>query len=98
MSVTSANDNLRVAERRQAVWQTLLERRFDTAVHLASEFGVSVCTMQADLRSLMLSYPVESIRGRYGGGFKVLEWYHPHKRTLCLEQLNVLRKAQNKCR
>ncbi len=94
MRATSANDNLKVAERRQAVWQTLLVRRFDTAVNLAAEFGVSICTMQADLRALMLVYPVESVRGRYGGGYKVLEWYQPHKHSLCLEQLSALRKAE----
>lgn len=94
MRVTSASTNLKVAERRQAVWQTLLIRRYDTAVNLAAEFGVSVRTMQGDLRSLIGSHPVESMRGSHGGGFKVLEWYHPHKSSLCLEQLTVLRSLE----
>lgn len=71
----------------------LLRRRFDTASNLATEFHVSVRTMQNDLHELMLSHPIESVRGRYGGGYKVADWYHPQLHTLCAEQIKVLKKA-----
>ena len=49
--------------------------------------------MQNDLHELMLSRPIESVRGRYGGGYKVAEWYSPQQHTLCAKQIHVLEKA-----
>ena len=34
--------------------------------NLATEFGVSVRTIKNDIDILSLSYPIETIRGRYG--------------------------------
>lgn len=42
--------------------------------------------------ALTLSYPIETVRGRYGGGVKVSDWYHPTRRTLCPEQVALLKK------
>lgn len=89
----SVNADAKVTERRQAVWHTLLRRRFDTAANLAVEFRVSVRTMQSDLHDLMLSHPIEPVRGRYGGGYKVADWYSPRQHTLCAEQIHVLEKV-----
>ena len=36
---------------------------------------------------------IESVRGRYGGGYKVSDWYSPQLRTLCVEQIQVLKKV-----
>ena len=88
----SVNADAKVTERQHAVWQTLLRRRFDTASNLAVEFRVSVRTMQNDLRELMLTHPIESVRGRYGGGYKVADWYSPRLHSLCAKQIQVLRK------
>ena len=49
--------------------------------------------MQNDLHELMLSHPIESVRGRYGGGYKVADWYFPQQHTLCAEQIRVLKKV-----
>ena len=89
----SVNADAKVTERQRAVWQALLRRRFDTASNLAVEFHVSVRTMQNDLHELMLSHPIESVRGRYGGGYKVADWYSPQQHTLCAEQIRVLKIA-----
>ena len=78
----SVNADAKVTERQCAVWQALLRRRFDTASNLAVEFHV-----------LMLSHPIESVRGRYGGGYKVADWYSPQQHTLCAEQIRVLKIA-----
>ena len=60
--------------------------------NLASEFGVSEKTIRRDVEELMCSYPIETIRGRYGGGVKVSDWYRPTRNILCSEQIALLKK------
>lgn len=38
--------------------------------NLAFEFGVSIRTIRNDIDTLSLSYPLETVRGRYGGGVR----------------------------
>ena len=83
---------MRPSERRQAIWETLCHRRQETAQNLASEFGVSVRTVWYDIEQLSLSYPIETVCGRYGGGVKVSDWYRPSRSTLCPEQIALLKK------
>ena len=49
-------------ERRMAIWNTLCQRKQDTAGHLAAEFHVSLRTIYYDLEYLSLIYPLEVIR------------------------------------
>lgn len=79
-------------ERRQDLWNRLCQRRQDTIDNLAAEFKVSRRTIMYDIDALTLSYPIETVRGRYGGGVKVSDWYHPTRRTLCPEQVALLKK------
>ena len=44
----------------------------------------------------MCSYPIETVRGRYGGGVKVADWYHPHKNILSQEHQTVLAQLLDK--
>ena len=81
-----------VKERRRDIWMRLLERRKDTIQNLASEFNVSPRTIRYDIDALSLSYPIETVRGRYGGGVKVSDWYHPSRNTLSPEQMGLLKK------
>ena len=81
-----------VKERRQDIWMRLLERRKDTIQNLASEFNVSPRTIRYDIDALSLSYPIETVRGRYGGGVKLADWYHPSKKALSPEQMALLKK------
>jgi len=48
--------------------------------------------IQYDIGQLALSYPIETVRSRYGGGVKVSNWYHPARSTLCREQMALLKK------
>jgi predicted DNA-binding transcriptional regulator YafY len=57
-------------ERRMEIIEALCRRRQDTMANLAAEFGVSVRTIKNDIDILSLSYPIETIRGRYGGGVR----------------------------
>ncbi len=81
-----------VNERRQAIWHLLCQRRRDTIRNLATEFGVSPRTIRYDVEALTLSYPLETVRGRYGGGVKLADWYQPTRNTLCTEQMVLLKK------
>lgn len=81
-----------VKDRRQDIWLALSERRQDTIEHLANEFGVSPRTIRYDIDALSLTYPIETVRGRYGGGVKVADWYQPSRKTLNAEQIALLRK------
>ncbi len=54
------------AERREAILEVLCIRRHDTYRNLAFEFQVSRETIRQDIAVLMCSYPIETVRGRYG--------------------------------
>lgn len=85
-------------ERRQALLEVLCRRRSDTYANLAFEFGVSKRTIQRDVEILICSYPIETVRGRYGGGVKYVG--SPHngpaaKRTLTVEQVSLLEELKS---
>ena len=87
---------MRPAERRQAILDILCQKRHETAHNLASKFGVSVRTVWYDVEVLSLSYPIETVCGRYGGGVKIADWYHPRKNILSQEQQTVLTQLLDK--
>ena len=71
-------------ERRMAIWNTLCQRKQDTAGHLAAEFHVSLRTIYYDLEYLSL------IRGRYHGGIKIADYFMPDKTKLTPVQRDLL--------
>ena len=77
-------------ERRMAIWNTLCQRKQDTAGHLAAEFHVSLRTIYYDLEYLSLIYPLEVIRGRYHGGIKIADYFTPDKTKLTPVQRDLL--------
>lgn len=83
---------MRPNERRAAILDALCVRRQDTVANLAEEFGVNEKTIRRDIEELACSYPIETVRGRYGGGVKVLDWYHRNVKTLSPEQAALLKK------
>lgn len=85
-------------ERRQALLEVLCRRRFDTYANLTFEFGVSTRTIQRDIQILICSYPIETVRGRYGGGVKYVR-NCSHNRpitehTLNTEQVSLLEELK----
>jgi len=60
--------------------------------NLAEEFGVSIRTIRDDITELTLSYPITTVRGRYGGGVKVEDWYHLNRKNLNPMQLDLLKR------
>lgn len=83
---------MRPNERRAAILDALCIRRQDTIANLAEEFGVNEKTIRRDIEELSCSYPIETVRGRYGGGVKVADWYHRDRKTLSPEQVALLKR------
>lgn len=83
-------------ERRQQIMETLCHRRQETMNNLAFEFGVSIRTIRNDIDILSLSYPLETVRGRYGGGVRVMDGFYMNRKYLKPEQRDLLvRLSQN---
>lgn len=64
------------AERRQQLLELLCRRRHDTYGNLAHEFNVCKETIRHDIEELMRFYPIETIRGRHGGGVRVMDGFY----------------------
>lgn len=78
--------------RREAIKRILEDRRSEKIENLAQELNVSIRTIKYDIEELACSYPIETVRGRYGGCVKLSDWYHPKKRSLCPKQISLLKK------
>lgn len=80
------------SERREAILKVLCQRRQDTIENLAFEFGVSVRTIKYDIEELTLAHPIETVRGRYGGGVKVADGYYVGRNYLKPNQQELLKR------
>ena len=80
------------AERRREIMIVLCRRRYDTMHNLASEFGVSVRTIQRDIESLSISEPIYTQSGKYGGGVYITEGYSLERMYMKAEEIAVLHK------
>lgn len=81
------------AERQQQIINVLLNRGNETVENLSFEFQVSRRTILNDLEILSLTYPIETKRGRYGGGVSLANWYRPSRKVLSEEQVGAIEKA-----
>ena len=81
------------AERRERILDALSGRREEKVANLAAEFGVSERTIRRDLEELTLRYPIETVRGMYGG-VRLPAWYRQGRRRLTPEQAQAVRRAQ----
>ena len=59
---------------------------------LAQEFSVSERTIRRDLLDLSCAYPIVTVRGRFGGGIKVADWFRLGRKSLAAEQKALLVK------
>lgn len=78
-------------ERRREILERLCIRRYDTGTNLAFEFNVSRRTIERDILTLSLSYPVYSRRGN-GGGIFVEKWFVLDRIYLTEEQADLLER------
>lgn len=79
-------------ERRAAILEVLCTRRQETVANLATEFEVSVRTIKYDIEELTLAHPIETVRGRYGGGVRVADGYYVGRKYLKPNQQELLKK------
>lgn len=79
-------------ERRMEIMEVLCHRRQETMENLASEFDVSIRTIRNDIDYLSLSYPLETLRGRYGGGIRVMDGFYMNRKYLKKEQKELLER------
>jgi len=77
------------SERRRRILEALCLRRHDTRENLAVEFGVSERTVERDVLTLSLDYPVYTVQGN-GGGIYVEDWYKFDGKYLSDEQSELL--------
>ena len=81
------------SERRQRLLEVLCLRRYDTCANLAHEFHVCQRTIRYDIEILMCSYPIETVRGRYGGGVRVMDGYYFYHKSSANKALNQKQTA-----
>lgn len=79
-------------ERRERLVELLCLRRRDTVGNLAAELGVNERTIRRDIEALTLSYPIETVCGRYGGGVKIADWYSQTRKRLSPRQTVLLKR------
>ena len=80
------------AERRYEIMKILCRRRYETIRNLASEFGVSMRTVQRDIEVLSGTEPIYTQFGKYGGGVYVVEGYSMDRMYMKNSELDVLQK------
>jgi hypothetical protein len=84
-----AMSKLRANERREEIMRILESERVTKMSNLAAQFQVTRQTILTDIEILMASYPIETVRGRYGH-VKLQNGYASYKRILSEEQQDVL--------
>lgn len=76
-------------DRRMEIISILMVRHYTTAKELSEELGVSVRTIQNDIRSLSYGYPIYTKQGEHGGIF-IRDGYRPYGNTLTHAELKTL--------
>ena len=83
---------MRINDRQQQIINLLCQRRSDTVQNLATELGVCERTIRRDIEELTLTYPLETVRGRYGGGGRMANWYFQDRPKLSPKQTALLKR------
>ena len=79
-------------DRQQQLISLLCQRRSDSIQNLAMELGVCERTIRRDIEELTLTYPIETVRGRYGGGVRMADWYFQARPKLTPKQTALLKR------
>ena len=83
---------MRINDRQQQIINLLSPRRNDTVQNLAAELSVCERTIRRDIEELTLTHPLETVRGRYGGGVKMADWYFRDRPKLSPKQTALLKR------
>ena len=79
-------------DRQQQLISLLCQRRSDSIQNLAMELGVCERTIRRDIEELTLTYPIETVRGRYGGGVRMADCYFQDRPKLTPKQTALLKR------
>ena len=79
-------------DRQQQLISLLCQRRSDSIQNLAMELGVCERTIRRDIEELTLTYPIETVRGRYGGGGRMADWDFQDRPKLTPKQTTLLKR------
>lgn len=82
-------------ERRSAIMDILCREQHTTTARLAAAVGVTERTIRNDITTLSLHYPIQTIRGRYGGGVQLADWFNPQSHSLSSKQKLLLEHIQS---
>lgn len=74
-------------ERQEAIWDIILQRKFETVPNIADELGVCTRTIYGDVTKMRKKYPIEPISGKYGGAYLV---HKPHNAAMHLTPLQEI--------
>lgn len=85
-------ESVRMNDRQQQLISLLCQRRSDSIQNLAMELGVCERTIRRDIEELTLTYPIETVRGRYGGGVRMADWYFQDRPKLTPKQTALLKR------
>lgn len=78
-------------ERRTQILEIVSAKRFVKMSELSSRLGVSDRTVRMDIADLMLSYPIDTRTGPYGGVYAMDGW-HYGDRFLYESQVELLER------
>ena len=81
---------MRATERRTRLWLIVFRRREVTVAELAEELHVSIRTIKYDLAGMIHFYPINTVRGRYGGCVKLQDCLPSMKGPLTDQQIDFL--------
>ena len=56
--------------------------------------GLSARTIRADLVALLCYYPIQVVRGRFGGGIHLPDWFYIESRILSSKQQALLMRVR----
>ena len=83
-------------ERQSAILNLIYRERHTTETKLAEMFGVSNRTIRKDIISLACIVPIKTVRGRYGGGIWLEDWFDPNSNYLSATQENLLKRIRDR--
>ena len=85
---------LNPSERQSAIMDILRRERHTTTARLSMEFDVTERTIRNDITALSFTLPILTVRGRYGGGIKLADWFRPCAKTLSPKQEELLHRLK----
>ncbi len=82
-------------ERQSAILNLIYREHHTTEAVLAEIFGVSERTVRKDITTLSCILPIKTVRGRYGGGIWLEDWFDPNSNVLSAKQEDFLKKMRS---